>query len=201
VQFEISFDHHPSDAVLEEYALSRLSEPACAAVEEHLLVCEGCQISVQQADEYVRLMKHALSIVSPGVALSHPARPGRRVAFLAIPAMAAAAILALLMVRRSVPPATNEIQLVAMRGGDGVPTLSAHSGPLRLDIDASDLDIRGALRVGVVDSGGRPLWSGEGAISNGKLSINTTIRRSGIYWVRLYSSSGDLLREFGLKVD
>ena len=56
---EIVVNSHPSDEVIEEYRFDRLSEPATASVEEHLLVCVECQEALLNLDQFVMLMKQA----------------------------------------------------------------------------------------------------------------------------------------------
>src|SRR5271169_6610166 len=55
------FDSHPCEETLEEYCFNRLLEPAQSKVEEHLLICTTCQATLQNLDEYIRLMKAATS--------------------------------------------------------------------------------------------------------------------------------------------
>jgi len=45
------------------------------------------------------------------------------------------------------------------------------------------------------------MWSGNVRMADQNLSIRVNAPlRAGAYWVRLYSSAGELLREFGLSV-
>jgi len=44
------FDEHPSDDIIELYALNRLSESLTLRFEEHLLVCDRCQRALRQQD-------------------------------------------------------------------------------------------------------------------------------------------------------
>ena len=50
---------HASEDDLENYAMRTLPESACAAPEEHLLVCELCQDRLGATNEYVAAMKAA----------------------------------------------------------------------------------------------------------------------------------------------
>jgi len=47
---ELSFNEHPSDEIIELYALNRLSESLTLRFEEHLLVCDRCQEALRQED-------------------------------------------------------------------------------------------------------------------------------------------------------
>jgi len=64
-------DRHFAEEVWEEYAMGMRSEEDCRLLEEHLLVCSGCQDLLAEADEYIRAAKAALSRTPK--ALSKPA--------------------------------------------------------------------------------------------------------------------------------
>src|SRR5438477_8610495 len=53
------FASHPNEEILEEYAFDRLPEALAAPVEEHLLICQGCQDAVAQTDQFVSALKVA----------------------------------------------------------------------------------------------------------------------------------------------
>ena len=50
---------HVGDDDLDQYALRTLPESACAALEEHLLICQSCRDRLQTTDEYVAAMRSA----------------------------------------------------------------------------------------------------------------------------------------------
>ena len=52
---------HPSDDRLELYALDRLGEPDVAAVDEHLLICEGCQERLALTDLTIEVIREAFA--------------------------------------------------------------------------------------------------------------------------------------------
>ena len=54
-----TFDRHPPEDAFEDYAFDRLSPEDTSDFEEHLLVCEKCQQTLAETDDYVRLMKSA----------------------------------------------------------------------------------------------------------------------------------------------
>jgi anti-sigma factor RsiW len=55
---------HISDDDLELLALGRLPESAAGGVEEHLLVCGGCQARLADWDTYVRAMRAATRVAA-----------------------------------------------------------------------------------------------------------------------------------------
>jgi hypothetical protein len=50
---------HPGEDEFENYALERLSNEETAHFEEHLLICEKCQGTLADTDEYIAMMKAA----------------------------------------------------------------------------------------------------------------------------------------------
>jgi anti-sigma factor ChrR (cupin superfamily) len=50
---------HISDDWLERYAMGTLHEAHVAKVEEHLLICHGCQDRLKATDEYIAAMRRA----------------------------------------------------------------------------------------------------------------------------------------------
>ncbi len=59
VEISLVFPVHPSEGLLEEYAFGRLIGSRLNAVEEHLLLCEGCQQACEETEQYIRLMQSA----------------------------------------------------------------------------------------------------------------------------------------------
>ncbi|HEV2446510.1 MAG TPA: hypothetical protein VGS58_11330, partial [Candidatus Sulfopaludibacter sp.] len=86
-----------------------------------------------------------------------------------------------------------DVSLVAMRGGELMAKAPAGTA-LVLHPDLTGLPAPAAYRVEVVDAVGKLVWSG--ALDGAKVSA----RRPGLYFVRVYSSGNDLLREYGLQV-
>jgi hypothetical protein len=93
------------------------------------------------------------------------------------------------------------IRLIALRGGEGNIARAPAGRPLELVFGRSDLEADLSYRAELVDASGRDIWSGNVRIAGQSLSLRIDgPLRAGSYWVRLYSSSGELLREFGLRI-
>jgi hypothetical protein len=93
------------------------------------------------------------------------------------------------------------VKLIALRGGEGDIAHAPPGYPLHLVFGRMDLPADSSYRAEVVHSSGRQMWSGSVRIADSSLSIRVDEPlRTGAYWVRLYSSAGQLLREFGLNV-
>lgn len=195
---------HATEEILEEYSFGRICEPQLGWLEEHLLICPQCQLALDDIEEYKVLIKAGLASFendrrAAAVALDSPTGPGspnrwtsglRRALSLhfAWPGMlasknllAAACLVALggaiVAWRMQSPVAmapTVSVKLIALRGGEDIARAPS----------------------------GRQMWGGSVRSVDQNLSIRVDRPlRAGAYWVRLYSSAGPLLREFGLNVE
>lgn len=199
----LRFSAHPSEEVLEAYALKRLSEEHVAKVEGHLLVCEACQLTLADLDSFIAGMK----AVSPQTGTAHPTPPSpiRRIPYWQ-PALAAAAVLAAVFFfwdssgSRQVPAT---IILSSMRGSEIASPNGPANVPLDLSIASTQLDDRSGFRIDVVTGAGDPAWSGPVTRSaDGKPLVRVDKRLpAGAYWVRLFSPENQLVQEYGLKLN
>jgi hypothetical protein len=191
---------HLSEDILEEYAFNRLSDDAVEPLEEHLLICVDCQERLGAVDDYIRLMKSAARKLPAAV----PARSARFGLIWAATAAVAAVVTVgiLLNIPRASVSTAAPVELAAFRGADQM-THAVAGRMLDLSIDVSDLSApAGNYRVQVVDASGREEWSGQATPAGSKLSAHVSKALSrGVHWVRVSSSTGELLREFGLRID
>jgi hypothetical protein len=201
---------HPAEEVLEEYGFGRVREPALTDLEVHLLVCASCQAKLQELDECAALMKAAAARY-----LRDPQPSRRTPAWFPVPRFPASLLLVagMLLVAigagiawrwRSVP-LTATVQLAALRGGVSEGSGSLAPGPanrpLDLAVNAASLPPAIGYRLEMVDQSGRTLWTGQAKIAGAQLSAHIPSGpRAGIYWVRLYTSNNELLREFGMRL-
>jgi hypothetical protein len=212
---------HPAEEVLEEYGFGRVREPALTYLEEHLLVCASCQARLQELDEFAALMKSAAA------GFLRDSQPSRRTpAWFPVPRVPAVSLFlvaGMLLVAlgagiawrwRSVPVAAT-VQLAALRGGGVVGGAGARGGggvssnlapgpadrPLDLAVNAASLPAAASYRLEMVDQSGRTFWTGEAKIAGAQLSAHVPSGpRPGIYWIRLYTTNNELLREFGMRL-
>jgi hypothetical protein len=183
---------HPDDDTFESYAFGRLPPSELAVFEEHLLICEDCQSQLERTEEYVRLMKAATAAYVTEHRASPPVRFRRQ--GLRWNAAAAAVLLitclTALLSWRTPSSEPRTVVLDAHRGG----TSEAPAGkPLDLKIDLKDVPPAAGYRVEIVDATGQRVWFG------GTPALITQGLIPGIYWVRLSTDSGDLVREYGLR--
>ena len=209
---EFTFQSHPSEDLLEEYAFRRLREEEIAPLEEHLIFCSGCQEALAEIDEYKLLMKTgAARLASSAVGERQgwfwrwirPMAGWRTLAWSA----AAAAVCLLGVVYLGSPKAAPPvaIALASFRGAQDV-NQAFHAParrPLRLQIDLSDSPGTTSYRVEVVTASGSRAWSGAPQLRDGKweAAVSPGLGK-GLFWVRLYAvNSPELLSEYPLRVD
>ncbi len=208
---------HPTEELLEEYCFSRVGGPALACLEEHLLVCVDCQGRLEEAEACIALIKNATSAwerdhdglkTGPGPRARFPRGRG---AFIGA-ALAAGLACVLLPGGRSSslvkpngvnPNGPSTVKLMAMRGGEFDGLASAPAGrALDLKLDRNSLPPQGGYRLEMVNQEGRRVWSGVPETDGAALSAHITKSpQPGVYWLRLYSGGGELLREFGMRVE
>lgn len=189
---------HPPEEVLELYALGRLEEDRLGPVEEHLLVCEECRQAVEQAEEYARVMRAALEADRREESVRPDARFwSRKPVWVGSVAVAAGLVLLTLAPRMSSPPMDVSLDAVRSNAVASAPagrTLTLH--PDRRGLPAPP------YRVEVVDSEGKVVFQGTSEGDGERVTVRTNRKfPAGQYWVRFYSFSGELLREFGLRTE
>lgn len=192
-------ESHITDDDFELYSLNSLPEPGLARVEEHLLVCAACRERLEERDAYVAAMRAA-------AARARRERAPFRLAGVPRPAWAMAACLAVLVVAAvtmrspGTAPAPVTVRLEAVRGPMAAHAEAPAGRPLELAMDLTELPAHPGYRIEVVDEQGRRMWEGTASAAGGRLAASIPARLSpGRYYVRLYSPSSELLREYGLE--
>lgn len=202
------FDRHPPEDVFEEYVFDRLDEDQSAAFEEHLLTCERCRHNLEKTDEYVRLMKEAAAQFAGSGAHNWHSGAALQWGSPIAAIMGAGLVTAALAIaipyhfRAERPPVP--VQLVSFRGGTGQLAHARAGAGIDITIDCTDVGETAGLRLEIVDAVGNPVWNGSAAARAGSNLVSahaTEALRAGVYWIRLYAPSGELLREFGLKAE
>jgi len=185
-----------SAETIEKYSLQVLPDDQVAAFEEHLLVCEKCQAGLAAEDTFGDAMRHAALQLCRE--LPEGKRPFALVPRLIAVLACAATVLFLASNRSWIRPRTFApafvVKLEALRGSQ--PGSKAPAGrPLALQADVADLPAAASYRLELVDRDGRGVWEGATA------GATVAGLRPGIYFLRVYSNRGVLLREYGLEVE
>lgn len=205
---QLDRERHASEETLESYAMGSLGGPALAEVEEHLLVCPHCQEQLKEIDGYVAAMRNAAA----GLERKDESRKEfwtrvsraltiRRIGW----AMAIAALLILgISIRlslRSSPPAQPLALVLETNRGSELQRAPA-GRPLTLSLDVTGLPVWPAYDVEAVDAKGavQAQFHTAAAPSGIEIRLAEGLRR-GNYFVRIYSPSRELLREYGVQVD
>jgi predicted anti-sigma-YlaC factor YlaD len=186
MEMTMDIDGHLEEEEIERYSLAASAEPEISLVEEHLLLCPSCRKKVEDSDAYVGSMQHAAAQIRSEEKRA-PLWAG--MAFL----LAAAVLLAGVILIRGNAPVPFAVSLAATRGV-GIEAQAPAGVPLALKLDLTGLPASASYRVEMVDRLGKPVWAGAFPGPPAKASP------AGIYFVRLYSPSGDLLREYGLEI-
>ena len=184
-----------SDDTIERYSMRNLPDDEAAAFEEHLLVCEECQSRLKEAETFAESMRLAAlqlcQTPSPNAA--------KRLAPRLFPVLAYAAVLAVLMVagwrwmRPSQMAPALAVRLEAIRGAQAGSQAPA-GRPLVFQPDLHGLPPASSYALVLLDRDGRKIWQGS--------TIDPTHPglSAGQYFLRVYSNSGELLREYGLEI-
>ena len=211
MQFEAA--RHASDEVLEQYAMGRLDAGAVQALEEHLLICSGCQDNLTFADAYQKSMRNAaleLRRQSSAQATPHGKKWFRGLVGLPKPVwILGMAALALLVATESRWPLIHSsvaqpalVLLESKRGAESPLNSSTPAAkPFTLVLDLTGLPLFPQYRLEIVDAAGRAVVGSTAAPANNEL--RATVAKglpAGMYYVRVYAPGPELLREYGFPV-
>jgi hypothetical protein len=182
---------HMDTEKLERYSLGGIPQREAERIEEHLLLCEVCRRRLEETELYIASMRRAATEIRR--------RPQRQWRLIPILTFAACVILLVVGVRswglRPQPAfAVNLVATRAMVGRESVPAGS----PLWLHPDLTGLAPAPSYRLEVVDHNGKQIWNGVLAASEGGTRIPP--QRAGAYYVRMYATTGEILREYGLEI-
>lgn len=194
---------HPEDTTFELYALGGLQEPQLAEFEEHLLLCATCQDRLDEATEYVQLMREAVVSVPATPPVESAWRKWVPLYWLPQPVPALAGAMALLFAvflwqpaRKTGPSEWRTVELETRRG-ETAPAGAAAGFSLSLRLDASGLNVAGTTAQ-IVSADGATVAELPVQAENGKAVVQYAPGlRAGTYWVRL-KKSGETLREYAL---
>ena len=192
-------NEHVCEDQLESYSIGNLAERHAARVEEHVLICETCQDRLADSDSWVRSLRRAVLNWSPArerawMSWTLP----KLVPVLAAIILIVAATVALRFNRQgAVAPLA--VVLEATRGpavAARVPSLQ----PLLLEPDLESLPPLHRYHLEIVDRLGKEVWRADYERAPGDASgVFVPGLSQGTYFVRLFDSSGTLLREFAVE--
>lgn len=193
----VSPSRHVPDEELERYSLAGAAGEEFAQLEEHLLICEPCRARLEEYD----LISRSMAGAAAQWRSEHRSEPkGWPLARLLLPT---AAVLLVVLgalwiyhagVEKHMPAVA--IALSATRGA----ATGAHAPALRpLDLQPDLTGVAPSLHydLEVVDQVGGKVARVQ---TDGRTPSRIPGLQAGMYFVRLYSPAGDLLREYALSV-
>ena len=199
---------HASDEALEQYALGSLEEPLLGEIEEHLLLCSQCQERLKEIDAFRTAMRSAAARLER----EEESRKGfwtRVSAALTLQrlgwvmALGAVVLIGLwLRVWMSPPESSRPLALFLETSRGSEVRRAPARRPLELSLDLKALAGYSSYPVETVDAMGLVQARFEAPASDGKVRVFLAKGlQPGNYFIRLYSPSHELLREYGLVVE
>lgn len=205
---QLRTNDHPSEESLESYALGSLEEPVLGELEEHLLLCSQCQDQLKEIDTFQAAMRSAAATLERETESRKRlwtrlsgALTARRLAW----TMAVVAIVVggLAMRERLRPTALSPALALVLETSRGSEVRHAPAGrTLDLSLDAKGLPSYSLYDVETVDASGSVEARSTATVSNGL--IRTSLPSglpTGNHFIRVYSPSRELLREYGIVID
>jgi anti-sigma factor RsiW len=199
---------HVTEESLESYALGSLSEPLVTGIEEHLLICPACQDKLREFDDYIAAMRGAAARLDREdesrktfwTRVSEALTVRRLTWALALMTLALVGLAVRLSLR---PPPLTEPFAMVLETSRGAPVQHAPARrPLNLSLDITALPVFPTYQLETVDASGRVQAQSSATASQDR--VKTSLAKglsSGSYFIRLYSPTRELLREYGLQVD
>ena len=194
-------NYHLDDEEFERYSMGAMPEAAIAPFEEHLLVCEPCQLRLAQTDAYVGAMRQASA--RPRTEPLKRGLPWLRFPRL-VPALAGLAVVVVAAGLWLDRVDTGEahpfaVDLEAPRGA-AIEARAPAGRWLLLRLDLANLPASSSYRLEMVDRFGSRIYQATVAAQGSKAGFMVPGTQPGIYFVRLYRPPGELLREYGFEV-
>ena len=188
-----NYDRHRDDEEIERYSLNAMQEAETAEFEGHLLVCETCRQRLDETEAYIAAVREA------GTQIPHT-EPERRTVrwWVWAGGLAAVAAAVVLAVRIAPPGPAGVPAVVELRAYRDATAAEAPAGAaVRVKPDLSGLAAFDAYRVQLVDQSGAVRWQGQ--ITSAQPAATLPGQPAGVYFVRVFSPSGELLREYALR--
>lgn len=200
---QLELGPHLEGAELERYSMHALDEAQVALFEEHLLACTKCQDRLLEMDAYI----NAVRSVSPRLRAESEVNSWlpRLSGLLSRRRMIWVVSVASLVVTAGtwqvwISPSPVAVALVAARGEEFAQAPARRL--LILKIDLTELPVSARYQLTLVDSSGDVRWRDTRSSQGVHLEALMPQRLGkGRYFVRLYSPTDELLREFGLQLE
>jgi hypothetical protein len=183
---------------LERYSMGTSPPEAAAPLEEHLLTCGACQDRLQETDAYLRAMRASSEQIRRDEKAANR-REWRIPAWFPVMVTVACGIVLVVATPRLIRPPgpAVAVSLTALRSGAA--GNSAPSGrELMLHPDLTGLAEDSSYRLEIVNQTGHTVR--QGLLTRAQNGIQVRGLGAGLYFVRVYLPAGELLREYGLRI-
>jgi hypothetical protein len=188
----VETDFHGTEDQLEQYALGRLPDSDLPLLEQHLTICAACRETLEGVEDFALGMREALTI-EPGLRPDWFGWLRRPVVSIGLTFAALVVMVGIFSNAGTKFAPRASLQLTAMRG-EMLSTVPAREFDLTLSDGPRE---GGPFRVEVVNTTGVRVWSGLAAGQQFKVRQRLG---PGDYFVRLYTASGEMRREYGFRI-
>jgi hypothetical protein len=183
---------------LERYSTGTSPLEAIPPIEEHLLTCDSCRNRLQETDAYLLAMRTASEQLRRDEEAAKR-REWRIPAWFPVMATVACGIVLVVATPRFIrsPGPAVAVSLTALRSG-GAGNSAPSGRELMLRPDLTGLAEDSSYRLEIVDQTGHTVRQGK--LTRAQNGMQVRGLGAGLYFVRVYLPAGELLREYGLRI-
>ena len=183
---------------LERYSMGASPPEATPFIEEHLLTCDDCRNRLQETDAYLRVMRTSSEQLRRDEKTAKR-REWRIPAWFPVLATVACGIVLVVATPRFVrsPGPVVAVSLTAVRSG-GAGNSAPSGRELMLHPDLTGLAEDSSYRLEIVNQTGHTVR--QGTLTRAHKGVQVRGLDAGLYFVRVYLPAGQLLREYGLRI-
>ena len=183
---------------LERYSMGTSPLEETPLIEEHLLTCDGCRDRLQETDAYLRAMQTSSEQIRRDEKTARR-REWRIPAWFPVMVTAACGIVLVVATPRFIrsPGPAAAVSLTALRSG-GAGNSAPPGRELMLHPDLTGLAEDSSYRLEIVNQTGHTVR--QGMLTRAQNGVPVRGLGAGLYFVRVYLPAGDLLREYGLRI-
>jgi hypothetical protein len=189
---------HMAPEDVERYSAGTASEDESARWDEHLLICGECRRLVLEQDYRTAMRSAARELRRPEEVRAPRAWPWMPIWLPAAAVLVVAAIITGVLLQRWNRTETPFAVTLTTVRGPAIEARAPAGRPLRLSLDVTGLPPSASYKVEVVNAVGKPVWKGEPA--GGAPIAELPALTAGVYFARINSPQGVLLREYELKI-
>jgi hypothetical protein len=183
---------------LERYSMGASPLETTPFIEEHLLTCDSCRNRLRETDVYLLAMRTSSEQVRRDEKAAKR-REWRIPAWFPIMATVACGIMLVVVTPRFIrsPGPAVAVSLTALRS-DGAGNSAPAARELVLRPDLTGLAEDSSYRLEIVNQTGHTVR--QGTLTRAQNEIQVRGLGAGLYFVRVYLPAGELLREYGLRI-